>query len=773
MINMNAMKTHMSTRFILWAAMLLPLAAWSQSEFYNNGSAVTVQSGALVYVQGEVVNTNAGANVGLIDNNGLIELSADWTNNSTSGALTPTAGMVQMYGANENIKGSQPTKFNNLTLTGSGVKTLNVNTYVGGNVGILNLTSRPLDLNSNTLIITNPAVTAIARTSGYIISETAPVPGYGIIQWELGNNVGNYIFPFGTMGAQYIPLLLSITSAGAQSTIGSINASTYPTVTSAAVNNRPLPTGVANLNDNCNQEHAPKMLDRFWVINTSNYNTNPTADKQFSYLDSEWNTTGGSTNVITESNLQGWYYNAGWTHLAGTENTVQNNFLLTGNSNYGVFSLGEYKDLTMQLLQVDSVVCAGQSNGEIQFTTNQGYGMGTYYWNGVAGTATDTIRTNLAAGSYTIIAQDILGCRDTLNDVKVYQPLPLTLTLKSSRYSVCMNDAITLTAAFSGGTKPYTVSWSTGATNSGVSTASVAQTYTPAGSMAYSASLTDHHNCTAGPDTVRINVNPLPVVDFSSDVQTGCQPLKVTFQNLSASTPSIVSWVWGFGDGNISTANQPVYTYNLPGPYAVNLKGVSDSGCVSVTTKNNFIDVYPRPKASFYYTPLSGSDILNPDVNFYNTSFGANNGVYWNFGDGTTTTSINDPVHMYTDTGVYTVKLVVSNLYNCFDSIIQPLRVNEISTLYIPNAFTPGNADGKNDVFTVFGLDFYDFDMMIFDRWGQKIYETKDPKRGWDGKYGGTLCQEGVYVYRITCTPIHGHEKNIEKLYLGHVTLLR
>lgn len=109
---------------------------YAQNEFYNNGSSVTVQNGGLITVQGEVVNTNAGANVGLMSNSGLITFSGNWTNNSTSGALVATTGTVDMTGANQTIMGSQPTRFNNLNLLGSGIKTLNVNTYVGGTNGV-------------------------------------------------------------------------------------------------------------------------------------------------------------------------------------------------------------------------------------------------------------------------------------------------------------------------------------------------------------------------------------------------------------------------------------------------------------------------------------------------------------------------------------------------------------------------------------------------------------------------------------------------------------
>ena len=285
---------------IFYLLIIFSNTSFCQNEFFNSGSAITVQTGGLVFVQGEVINTDNGSNIGLIANSGSITLSGDWTNNSSSSALTPTIGSVVLNGALQVIKGTTPTTFNNLTLVGTNTKILNINTFVGGTNGVLNLTSRPLDLNSNTLFVTNPLPVAIIRTSGYIISETPAVPGYGTIDWRLANNTGNYVFPFGTTTASYIPYYYTISSAGTQSGIGSISASTYPTNPAAALNNRPLPTGVNNLINNCGTEHATKMIDRFWVINANNYATTPAVNTKYTYLDSEWNTTAGSTNVITE-----------------------------------------------------------------------------------------------------------------------------------------------------------------------------------------------------------------------------------------------------------------------------------------------------------------------------------------------------------------------------------------------------------------------------------------------------------------------------------------
>jgi gliding motility-associated-like protein len=756
---------------VVLLAVLLALpatCAYAQNEFYNNGSGITVQAGALITVQGDVTNTNAGANIGLIDNSGLITLLGNWTNNSTSAALMPNTGTVEMLGANQLITGSQPTRFNNLDLTGTGIKTLNVNTYVAGNAGVLSLTDRPLDLNSNTLFVTNPLNGAITRTTGYIISETPAVPGYGIIQWNVGNNAGNYIFPFGSLSAVYIPLALNISTPGSQSTIGGISASTYPTNTGAVINNRPLPTGVADLNNNCGTEHAVKMLDRFWVLNTNNYNTNPVATKEFTYMDNEWDPTAASTNLITETELQPWYYNSGWTHIPGVNTSSSNVESITNNTDYGVFTLGEYKVLNMQLLDVDSVVCFGQSNGAIQFSTTQGYGSLTYSINTVS--TPDTMITGLAAGTYTVKAMDMMGCTDTISSVNVEEPFQLALSMVASDNSICKNDSITLTASFSGGIKPYAIAWSNGVNNAAVIANSLSQNLTPLVTTDYSSILTDYNNCVVYSGTVNINVNALPDLNFQADVSEGCQPLVVKFTNLSAATPSVTNWLWNFGNGDTSVVQSPTYIYTMPGSFVADLTGTSDSGCVSKFTMPNYILVHPKPVANFNYTPLYDIDYLNPEIDFDNTSANADNS-FWSFGD-TFVSTLQDPTHVYADTGTYQVQLIVSTIYNCIDSITIPIKVNEISTIYIPNAFTP-DGNSLNDFFTPKGIDLVDYKMQIFDRWGEKIFESPDLNVGWDGTYRGVLCKQDVYIYKIEFREKNGATRLQDKMRFGHVTLLK
>ncbi|MBL7922175.1 MAG: gliding motility-associated C-terminal domain-containing protein [Bacteroidia bacterium] len=748
---------------------LLSFDLSSQNEFFNNGAVITAQNGALIFVQGEVVNTDNLSNIGFINNSGTIALSGDWTNNSVNSALTSSLGTVQLNGALQLITGTTSTTFNNLTLLGTNVKRLNINTFVGGTSGVLDLTARVLDLNSKTLFVTNGLPSAVIRTTGYILSETPDVPGYGIIQWNLANNTGNYEFPFGTNASTYIPFFYNISTPGIQSGIGSISASTYPTTTSVSVNNRPLPTGVNDLNNNCNTEHATKMLDRFWVINANNYSTLPTVSKKYSYADDEWNLTASSTNSITESLLNLWYYSAtGWTKLNSSNNSVLNQQSVITNTNYGVFTLGEYKQLSITLLNIDSVKCFGQNNGIIQFSSTPGYDANSYNWNSVI--STDTIKTNLIAGSYTIIATDGMGCSDTLNNINVLEPTLLTQSLTANDHSVCRNQPIQINANYNGGTQPYTLAWSTGLTSTNLSNSSSAIVLTPTASSQYISTLTDKNNCVTS-DTTFINVNQLPVVNFDASVTEGCQPLMVNFSNLSNNNPAISFYQWEFFQGSYSNLQTPTVIFNTPGTYSISLIATSDSGCVNSSKKNNFITVYERPKADFIYSPASDADISNPNIEFQNSSVGNYSNSFWNFGDGITALQ-NNVSHLFYDVGYFNVSLVVSNAHGCVDSITKQVEIKDIPVIFIPNTFTPLNADGLNDVFTVKGINFNEFNMMIFNRWGEKIHETNDPVQGWDGTYKGQNCKSDTYVYKISYKFIYGKERGIVKFLTGHVTLL-
>ncbi|HEU4718381.1 MAG TPA: T9SS type B sorting domain-containing protein, partial [Bacteroidia bacterium] len=112
---------------------------------------------------------------------------------------------------------------------------------------------------------------------------------------------------------------------------------------------------------------------------------------------------------------------------------------------------------------------------------------------------------------------------------------------------------------------------------------------------------------------------------------------------------------------------------------------------------------------------------------------------------------------------------IVYNQYGCSDTAVIPIEVRPEFRFFIPNTFTP-NGDGLNDIFmpAIMGVDNYHF--MIFDRWGNLIFETSDTFQGWDGRYKGNKCQEDVYVWKIDFTNVVD-ESNQE--LIGHVNLIR
>lgn len=383
----------------------------AQTVFYNEDSLLTVDAGAIVYVDGDVVN----ATTGRIRNSGDVYLTGNWDNANAAGCLNPTTGTVYLDGTTQTIMGTQTTTFNNLDCQNGNTKTINITTVVGGNTGILSLNSSAFDLNSNTLIVTNSSNGAVTRTSGYIVSETDPAAGYGIVQWNLGNSIGNYVYPFGTIAGGYIPFIYNATTAGAQSTTGNIAVATYPTGVTAMPNNRPLPNTVTNLTDpSTSAEAAPVCADRFWPILANNYTTEPTADVTFTYEDSEWDNSGGSTNTIVEDSLSAWRWNGTQWQLptVGIDNPIANTVFAPGVSS--ISSPWTLKGappcaVTASVTTTTTIITLGDN---IQITASGG---GTYLWNTIPTQTSPVISVSPTSTTiYCVTVTDTsTGCTDS------------------------------------------------------------------------------------------------------------------------------------------------------------------------------------------------------------------------------------------------------------------------------------------------------------------------------------------------------------------------
>lgn len=258
-----------------------------------------------------------------------------------------------------------------------------------------------------------------------------------------------------------------------------------------------------------------------------------------------------------------------------------------------------------------------------------------------------------------------------------------------------------------------------------------------------------------------LTLYPSPELDF--EVNDVCGTDSARFFNPSkVSTGRIVNWLWDLGDGNTSTTKHPIHHYNNLGFYNVQLIGITDLGCPDTLSKDSALEVKNAP-TSFFNTQLIKQQGNETTYDFYELSQGADN-FFWNFDRGETSRQ-NDPTFVFRDTGTYRIILTVSNSEGCFDSHDTTISVVPDIEVFIPNAFSP-NKDILNPTFRIEGSYFYrDFEMSVYDRWGQRLFYSTNPEIGWDGTYDGKLMPEGIYIYRVrmigTDTKVRNYKGNL------------
>jgi len=249
--------------------------------------------------------------------------------------------------------------------------------------------------------------------------------------------------------------------------------------------------------------------------------------------------------------------------------------------------------------------------------------------------------------------------------------------------------------------------------------------------------------------TLNFTVNPAPIADFSLQPWSGCLPVEIGFTNNQVSPNSSV--LWNFGNGKTSgNLNQGLSIYTSAGCYTVSLRVTNSFGCIAEQTQVDLVCLDSNPIASFLpqNNPLP---LINPTTILQNNSSDAFSWL-WDFGDGNQDASIYTPQHTFPEkAGNYLVSLWIENEKGCRDSAFQTVIVEQNSLFFVPNAFTP-DKNGFNEWFQpVFdeNLVLSQFDFKIYNRWGEIIFQSKDPKIGWDGTFGGRLMQDGVYAYSL------------------------
>lgn len=293
----------------------------------------------------------------------------------------------------------------------------------------------------------------------------------------------------------------------------------------------------------------------------------------------------------------------------------------------------------------------------------------------------------------------------------------------------------------------------------------------PDGGYVFQYVLPAEQGCVQDIMEITVDVTAVPVIDFSSNLIEGCQPLTVLFTNESTSQGNVV-YTWDFGDGTTSNASATVSnTYEAAQCYDITLSALADGLCAATLTNTNMICVHPVPLASFTYSPQQ-IFVNEPTIQLSNNSVN-NETNNWNFGDGTTST-MEAPDHTFPQDVVsnYVIELIVATQFGCTDTAKQIVIINDQILYYVPNSFTP-DGDEFNNIFIPIltsGIDFADYELKIYDRWGELLFESYDVTVGWDGTYHDKLVQQGTYTWTLQ----FGLIENDKDLFLtGHVSLIR
>lgn len=259
------------------------------------------------------------------------------------------------------------------------------------------------------------------------------------------------------------------------------------------------------------------------------------------------------------------------------------------------------------------------------------------------------------------------------------------------------------------------------------------------------------------------------IIDFSTSLVTAafdmpdsvCMPGLVNFMDQSTNA---TGWQWNFGDGNNSSTSNPANTYNAPGTYTVTLVATNPTSCNFADSLKKTVTVFSTPVANFTWSPNPPEP--NTANEFKNLSTGATY-YLWDFGDGTTSPDKN-PIHVYEKSGTYNVCLTATNEYGCRDTVCKPVRGEVVPLADVPSGFSP-NGDGYNDIVYVKGYGIEKMTFRIFNRWGEKVFESTEKSKGWDGRYKGVIQEMEVYSYTLSVIFFDG-TKDFKK---GNITLLK
>ena len=408
-------------------------------------------------------------------------------------------------------------------------------------------------------------------------------------------------------------------------------------------------------------------------------------------------------------------------------------------------------------------ICSGQTTS-LTATVSGGNGSAVSYTWSPTNASTQQINVNPAATSSYVVSVQNTGCSQTAQASGIVNVYPAIYISVTPADTICKGGQQTLSANASGGSGGiFTYNW-----NCGQNTPNIV--VHPNVSTSYTVTAHDAL-CPAVTATTQVNIYNNPNLTISSTPTSGCGSVCVSFTaGISANVAGnyiVPPYNWNFGDGVTSNGANVGHCYNKTGNYDVTLIAVTQNQCIDTIKKVNFIHVHQNPIADFSASTFE-TDVDNGTIHFYNQS--SPNVINWNWNTDTTSYTMQNPSHTYFNDGIYPVTLIVTDSVGCKDTIVKDIVIKPEYTFYAPNCFTP-NGDGKNESFLPIGTGWDDnnYNLWIFDRWGNMFFHTSNPIQGWDGTRYNEAVQEDTYVWKVVLKDVFQKEHE----YHGQISVVR
>ncbi|HLP32372.1 MAG TPA: gliding motility-associated C-terminal domain-containing protein [Bacteroidia bacterium] len=436
-----------------------------------------------------------------------------------------------------------------------------------------------------------------------------------------------------------------------------------------------------------------------------------------------------------------------------------------------VITVRQQLEISILSADNDTTICNGQS---VTYTLLANYPSAgqQFTWNNGLGTGSTKTLSPITNTTYLVILSDNQSTPDTVYiTVNVRAPLQLHNLHDTT---ICEGQSVTFNPFATGGlASNYQFLWND---NSNTSSKTFSITTT-----AINATLTVSDNCSS-PQSKSITITPElnPKVSLTATPTQGCPPLNTTITNTQNNSGTYTQ-DWDFADGsNTQTTttnnnnNSINHSYTLTGNYPPILSLTSSRGCKSTATLSPPINLFEKPEAKFTLS-RDTTWITLPQIQLTNQSSKADS-FFWSFSrlinDTITTKTSNTTFHRnFTDSGIYTISLTAKNSA-CADSTQQKLVVLMDYDVWIPNAFSPGTKDNLNPTFAPVGVGISRYKMIIYNRWGQIVFESKGTQDSWNGCLDNNPekpLPEGVYVWYIEIFNYH----NSGNIKGGMVHLIR